>query len=153
MRERLPVVRVVLGPSWNKAFSVAVYRVFWSGVIVKLSKAKLFRTPVIWVSPVSTTPLLLVSSTTGRNFWGTGSDLISCPVVSENSLIKGLVTRLAPKSGLTSPSEEMKTVPLLVKAIPSGSRLLVTKAVPFASLSWTTLVKVTTFVTGLRVKV
>ena len=67
--------------------------------------------------------------------------------------MKGLVTRVAPKSGLTSPSEDMKTVPLLLKAIPSGSRLLAAKGLPLISLSWTTLVKVTALVTGSRVKV
>ena len=84
---------------------------------------------------------------------GTAKERISCPVVRLNSLMKGLVTRLAPKSGLTSPSEEIKTVPLLVKAIPSVSKLLFKKGLPLISLSWTTLVKVTALVTGSRLKV
>ena len=55
--------------------------------------------------------------------------------------MKGLVTR--PASRLTSPSEEMKTVPLLVKTMPSGSRLLSAKKLPLLSFRGVTSVKVT----------
>ena len=63
-------------PSRIRAFSLAVNKYFWLGVIVKLSKARLLRIPCL--------PLLL-----DKNLFGMGSEFISLPEARENFLIKG----------------------------------------------------------------